>query len=305
MVTTFVQDRNVLIDCSFYKPTRHNEILTGRQKLELHEPLPESSAELEIDGYNIILRSEEHIPEEFRVKFRLVGDTGYKLEAIETTSGPYSRAARFEPKDKFDEIIRTYGFGSIHFHTIFQWDDDIEDHMHNIYGKAFDQQLFADIKLISKEGKFIMASKLVLSAHSDVFRAMFEGQFTEKHQSEVSIEDDYTPLLAIVRYMYDRILELKDVEQALELMVIADKYNVQSAKKRSAVYITENLKNDNVIYVMEVADKINVRVLLLKCIKFLSRKTDDELKEVKGWTTYMNPVMLHRVLKEMSKRPLK
>lgn len=305
MVTTFVQDRNVLIDCSFYKPSRPGDLFAGKQKLELREPLPESSAELELDGYNIVLRSEEHIPEEFRVKFRLVGDTGYKLEAIETTSGPFCRSARFEPTDKFDEIIRTYGFGSIHFHTIFQWDDDIDDHMHNIYGRAFDQQLFSDIKLIANNGKHIMASKLVLSAHSDVFRAMLEGQFTEKNKSEVNIEDDYLPLLAIVRYMYDRTFDLKDVDQALELMLIADKYNVQSAKKRCVIYIMENLTNDSVLAVIEVADRLNVRVLAFRCIKFLSRKTDEEFKNVRGWLEFMNPVLLHRVLKEMSKRPVK
>jgi hypothetical protein len=295
----------VLIDCSFFKPSKPHLALTGKQKLELRDPLPESSAELEINGYEITLKSEEHIPEEFRVKFRLIGDGGYKLEAIEMKSGPFCRSGRFEQKDKFDEVIRNNGFVSIHFHLIFQWDDDVQDHMHTIYGKAFDQQLFADIKLVTNGGRQLMASKLVLSAHSDVFRTMFEGQFSEKDKSEVNVQDDYETLLSIVRFMYDRTLELKSVPQALELMLIADKYNVQSAKKRSVVYITEHLTADTVMSVFEVADKLNVQVLGHKCVKYLSRKTKDGLKEVRGWAECTNSGLMHRVIDEMAKRPVR
>lgn len=227
-MTNFRQDQIFMFECSFDKLPGRDGLVAGKHKLNLQYPLPESYAELELDGYNIFLRSKEYIPDEFIVKFRLVGDHGRTLDADKTTSGRFCRSGNFDPDIIFrytlNEIIRTSESSSIHFQVIFQWDYDIYDNMYSIYGMAFEQQLFADIKLIANNGNHIMASKLILSAHSDVFRTMFESQFWEMDKSEVTIDDDYLPLLAVVRYMYDRTFDLyMSTDQALALMLIADK----------------------------------------------------------------------------------
>lgn len=182
---------------------------------------------------------------------------------------------------------------------------DCGDNIHRVYGQAFDEQLCTDIKLVANDGQCVMASKFVLSAHSDVFKAMFCGDFAEKNDHEVVIEDvRCEPLRTLVKYMYDRTLELKDTKFAVEVMFAADKYNVQLVKKRCEVYITDHINNQSVLTVIELADKLNAKVLYNRCIHFLTKKSSSEFDSVVGWNEFTNSNVLRTVIHHISKRPL-
>jgi hypothetical protein len=175
--------------------------------------------------------------------------------------------------------------------------DDDQDGLEKMYTRAFEDETRADVKLIANDGELVMASKFVLAANSTVFKAMFCEQFTEKDAKEVVIPDVASrPLRTLVRYMYDRSLELKDVEHAIEVLYAADKYDLQQLKLKCGEYVSDYIGDDNVLSILEVVDQLHLNVLFEECIDFLSVKSADDLKKVSGWSEYSNPSVLRALV---------
>lgn len=75
-------------------------------------------------------------------------------------------------------------------------------------------------------------SKTILTAHSEVFKAMFENDLNEKSSGVVEIEDtDSKTMIALIEYMHtETVHNLDENEVALDLFKAADKYLIQELK---------------------------------------------------------------------------
>ncbi len=138
----------------------------------------------------------------------------------------------------------------------------------------------SDVKLVCK-GVALKCHKLVLSARSDVFKAMFSHKDAQEEQTNIVNIVDSTPdcVLEMVNFMYtDDCTHMK--EHALGLLPLADKYNVSRLKLKCEQWLANNIRVLNVSQILSLADlhnsnelfrvAQNFAVLHMNTVKFTS-----------------------------------
>ena len=122
----------------------------------------------------------------------------------------------------------------------------------------------ADIKLICNEKQFT-AHKAVLSARSDVFAALFSHKGTKEDESgEVHIEDcDHEAMEMFLSYIYEGAAPPAEAPfgVAKQLVNIANKYNVQSLKKKGGKILLGHLNEDNALQMALLGELYNMDAL--------------------------------------------
>ena len=113
----------------------------------------------------------------------------------------------------------------------------------------------ADVKFVCN-GKIFWAHRLILSARSNVFAALFSHKGTKEDKSgEVHIEDcDHEAMEMFLSYIYEGAAPPQDTsfEVAKQLMNVANKYNVLSLKEKGCKIILARLNADNAIQVAQL-----------------------------------------------------
>ena len=131
----------------------------------------------------------------------------------------------------------------------------------------FENQKFTDVILVVK-GKTLNAHKIILSARSRVFSALFKHEMQENINSRVAIEDAEPNVIEeMLRYIYTG--EVKDINLiACELLRVADKYFLEGLKLICEDTLCENLSVENVLEMLSLADLHNAKTLRTKAIEF-------------------------------------
>ncbi|XP_044010141.1 speckle-type POZ protein-like B [Aphidius gifuensis] len=112
--------------------------------------------------------------------------------------------------------------------------------------------------------------KGILAARSPVFDAMFDHkQFKENKESEVIIEDIEEDVFEeFLHYIYTE--ETENVNKIpMELLAVAEKYQVDRLKKICEEIICGTINSDNVSSMLIFSDKYNVEKLKKKCLEFI------------------------------------
>ncbi|GFT94796.1 speckle-type POZ protein B [Nephila pilipes] len=124
------------------------------------------------------------------------------------------------------------------------------------FARLLDQKTpsFADLQL-KCESLTIPAHKIILSARSPVFSAMFSNEMKEAIDNEVHITDIDAPTLeAMLRYIYTgQTGSLSDV-LAGDLLFAADKYQLEGLKKVTCNYLKSNVSVQNVLQLLVLGD---------------------------------------------------
>ena len=131
--------------------------------------------------------------------------------------------------------------------------------------EMFKEEAFTDITIIAG-GKSFKAHKVVLGSQSDVFKRMLEADMKEKKESIVELPDMTSEVMEdLLAYFYTGSpANLKTL--AKELLVAADKYNIQHLQVMCENELKMNLTCENVTPILLLVDK-------------LQQKTDASLKE--------------------------
>ncbi|GBM11946.1 Speckle-type POZ protein B [Araneus ventricosus] len=118
----------------------------------------------------------------------------------------------------------------------------------------YDESFLCDVKLMTKTCTF-NAHKIILSASSSVFKAMFSSDMKEKDSNFVNIEDlsDDTISRMLV-YVYAARIEDLTWERASHLYVAADKYAILGLKNICSSYLKDNLSPSNACEVLLLSD---------------------------------------------------
>ncbi|KAJ8667655.1 hypothetical protein QAD02_009318 [Eretmocerus hayati] len=128
---------------------------------------------------------------------------------------------------------------------------------------CFERLLFnpqhSDIKFIVKGGKELPAHKNFLAARSPVFDAMLGPNFKESQENEIKIEDmDIEILKEILRFIY--IGKVNKIDHLLQdLLIAADRYQLEGLKEICKQRLYETLSIDNAIDYLKVADLFHLK----------------------------------------------
>jgi len=108
------------------------------------------------------------------------------------------------------------------------------------FSQLFNSKSLSDVT-IDIQGQTFEAHKLVLSARSPVFLAMFQTDLTEKKTNTLKICDIETDVFSeVLRFIYTDEVEQLD-EMASELLSAADKYMLPLLKAKCEVSLSRNI----------------------------------------------------------------
>ena len=108
-----------------------------------------------------------------------------------------------------------------------------------------DQLQHTDFILVSDTGKEFPCNKTVLALKSKVFKANFEMKDSKEIQDgQIKIRDISDKALEVmVTFMYTH--DIKDEDVCIDLLVLADQYDIETLRKIAVPKIIQQLDRDN------------------------------------------------------------
>ncbi len=147
--------------------------------------------------------------------------------------------------------------------------EESESNLTRDVAKLWKNPDFADINL-KCDDKIFPCHKIILAARSDVFQAMFGSKsFSESITNETVIEDCKSEVLAnLLKFIYTDKLEA-DLYNCLDLMMLADKYNVKKLRKKCERAIASSINCSNAVALLCTASNMEAPILLKSAAKFI------------------------------------
>ena len=122
-------------------------------------------------------------------------------------------------------------------------------------------------------GNKLPAHSLIVGASSPVLAAMFQSDFKENRTKIVKMEDTTVEVFQqFLNYLYtNEVPEMRKKGIAAGLFELADKYEVDSLKEESAIFLAEQLNVENAVETLIAAHLHSSERLLQKTLSFMSK----------------------------------
>ena len=160
----------------------------------------------------------------------------------------------------------------------------------------FQNKHLSDVTLVVQEKEYY-AHKVILSARSPIFKAMFSHKMRENRQNKVAITDiEPTHMEIILKYLYtDEIEDLHSLAQ--DLLPAADKYALHHLKALCEKALLENLTVENAATTLCLADRHSCQELKTRVVKFIHlnvhklQVTESWIEMVLAGSTFVKPLI--------------
>jgi speckle-type POZ protein len=161
------------------------------------------------------------------------------------------------------------------------------------------EELFNDMSLSDVNftivDREIPAHKVILSARSKYFAAMFQHPMKEQSTNQIKIEDTEPEVFKeLLRFIYTGRVSTATMEtMAANLFIAADKYLLDELKTECENHLLHHLSPDNCVVLLLTGDLTNPAEPLKEAAKFL-RRFPNEVMATDGWKKIKqeNPVLL-------------
>ncbi|XP_057321493.1 speckle-type POZ protein B-like [Microplitis mediator] len=149
------------------------------------------------------------------------------------------------------------------------------DNLYEDLQQFLKSQELSDVTLVVGEVE-IPAHKVVLAAHSPVFKAMLLSGMKEAKQGEIEIKNvDADIISEMLEYFYKGETKASfDTEVALKMIELADIYQIEKLKNICQNTLLNNMSIDNIFDIVDVADDHNIEELRDQAIKFMVKYSD-------------------------------
>ena len=149
-------------------------------------------------------------------------------------------------------------------------------------GFGFDNLKFTDFIIIC-ENTEIKCHKFMLASRSPVFMAMFEINLKEVKEGKVDIVGlKAVTVEHMLQYMYSGNVS-EDISDMEDLLVAADRYQMDKLKSICEKKLIDQLDVNNVIKNIVFADKLNANKLKKSAMTYLGRKKVEVMK-IPDWS---------------------
>ncbi|KAL9890831.1 protein roadkill-like isoform 1-T3 [Glossina fuscipes fuscipes] len=177
----------------------------------------------------------------------------------------------------------------------------IEDELSKNLGNLFVNEKCSDVALVVGENE-LKAHKLILSARSEVFAAMFEHEMEESKLNRVVITDIHQEVLKeMLNFIYTgKVFNLNKLAQGL--LAAADKYALEGLKMMCEGALSVNLSAENAVEILILADLHSAAQLKAQTIVFIKTHITD----VMGTQAWQDMIKSHsHLIVEVSEAFLK
>ncbi|XP_057319020.1 speckle-type POZ protein B-like [Microplitis mediator] len=145
------------------------------------------------------------------------------------------------------------------------------------FKELYDSNTNCDVILVVGNEKF-KAHKIILSARSPVFLAMFTNEMKENRDNEIAIPDmDPKIFEKMLEFIYtDNVNDLDS--NSVHLLEAADKYQLLKLKSLCEESLSKSASIDNAIKLMILADLHNANQLFENVLESIIRNIEDVIK---------------------------
>lgn len=212
------------------------------------------------------------------VSFNKVSDTNNYVYDKCTISLMYTRSCKLHYEGDYGlTILLKIAYGNLnHTSSSSTVDGSIEMIKQNSsvltdYHTLYEKQELCDVTFIINESK-IKAHKFVLALTSSYFHSMFTQDTKESREHTVNFSDDpdinFEILQGFLEFIYNikTISELKKIN--LELLVLADKFDVKELKSHCEQFLAGEIDENNAAKFLIVSEKHNSDFLKNKVIAY-------------------------------------
>jgi hypothetical protein len=137
------------------------------------------------------------------------------------------------------------------------------------FASFYDNEKFSDVTLVVGDKK-IAAHRNILSARSEYFARMFDSDFKESKDKIVKIQEDNEELFKLlIKLIYTNDYSELSYEIAMDLIILAQKYNFPNLIKSCSRIIFENLKVETCVEILAVAESAQSEDLKTAALNFV------------------------------------
>lgn len=137
--------------------------------------------------------------------------------------------------------------------------------------------VFTDGSEAKQEIVAIKAHRVIVATRCDWFRKALLSGMRESIDRKILVHDTNPSLFYVfLEYLYSGRINIKDlnVDQWAELMMLSDRYEVDTLKQVCEQVLKDNLDNDSVLYFLSLADQFNAKALKDACLTFASHNPE-------------------------------
>jgi speckle-type POZ protein len=147
----------------------------------------------------------------------------------------------------------------------------------------FNNMQFSDVNF-KIGGREFPAHKVILSARSQYFAAMFQHPMKEQSTNQVKIEDIEPEVFdQLLRFIYTGRVPLDKLQtMAAGLLIAADKYLMDELKMKCENYLLSHMSSDNCVILLLHGDLQNPNEHLKEAAKFF-RRNPSQVMATDGW----------------------
>ena len=129
--------------------------------------------------------------------------------------------------------------------------------------QLYDTDVGKDFTIVSSAEEERQVHRAVLAISSPVLKAMIDSDLEETETGRCEMPDISTETLdTLVRFMYyNSTKDLESKQHARDVLVAADKYQMNDLKETCERILAADLKNENAIELLLLADKVTAKFL--------------------------------------------
>ncbi|KAL7303980.1 hypothetical protein TKK_0003637 [Trichogramma kaykai] len=142
------------------------------------------------------------------------------------------------------------------------------------FDSLFHSKEFSDVNIITSDANDIPAHKVILATASPVFRAMFTHDMLENKENSVKITNTTKNIvIEMLRFIYTGQINGIETDMIIELLAVADKYQIDSLKIKCGKMLCADLSTKNAVDILVASHKCKVKNLEDEAIKFVTNHT--------------------------------
>lgn len=162
------------------------------------------------------------------------------------------------------------------------------------FGALLTDPIGVDFTIESADGEKFQVHKVLLAAHSEVFKAMLKEETAESQNNYVKLVDvTKEDLQCILEFIYTGTVRNLENCNCFNLLMLADKYNLRGLRELSQYALSQQLSIDNALEILMVADLYNSDVLKTKALKFI--KSNVSVLKTSTFKEMNNPELIREL----------
>lgn len=123
----------------------------------------------------------------------------------------------------------------------------------------------------------VEAHRVIIAARCDWFRRALLSGMQEDINRKIQVHNTSPYLFSLfLEYLYSGRLECSSltVDQLAEMLLLSDRYELDSLKQACEHGLKSHLDDDSVLYFFSMADQFNAKILKSACVQFIAQHPD-------------------------------